>query len=155
MTEQSLHGNCVIVGTRGILILGVSGSGKSELTDTLIEAAKAKGNLGALVADDRLFLSANQNRLMARVPEQIEGLMEVRGTGIVHQTTVPAAKVDLIVDLQPLATIERLPEKALAARVLKDIEVPALVCPANNPGVSLRLIRWGLRSLYPNVPDYI
>ncbi|MET1413240.1 HPr kinase/phosphatase C-terminal domain-containing protein [Roseibium sp. HPY-6] len=155
MTEQTLHGNCVLVGTRGILIRGVSGSGKSELTDTLIEAARAKGNLGVLVADDRVFLSANQGFLIARAPEQIEGLMEIRGSGIVRQTALSAAKVDLIVDLQPLDTMERLPQDALGSQVLKSIEVPLLVCPANNPGVAVRLIRWGLRSLFPKVPDYI
>ena len=155
MTGQAVHGNCLVVGTRGILIRGQSGSGKSALTDTLIEAAKGRGNLGILVADDRVFLTAQASLLVARAPESIRGKMEVRGAGLVRASVLPVAKVDLLVDLKPVEIVERLPDSAVLTEDLQGIQVPALICPANNSGVSLRLIRWGLRAVFPGAPDYI
>jgi len=155
VTGEAVHANCLVVGTFGILIRGVPGSGKSELTDTLIDAAGTKGNLGVLVADDRVFLTAGNEQVIARAPDTIRGKMEIRGAGLVDAGVMPAAKVHLLVDLVPADTMERLPESAVAQQSLEGVPVPALICPANSPGVSLRLVRWGLRSLFPGTPDYI
>ncbi|WP_434054039.1 MAG: HPr kinase/phosphatase C-terminal domain-containing protein [Roseibium sp.] len=155
MSAQTVHANCLVVGTRGIVIQGPSGSGKSELTDLLIEAAGNKGNLGVLVADDRVYLSSCRGTLVARVPETISGLMEVRGRGVVETVSMSAAKVDLLVDLKPLGEIERLPESAFGSRKLGGVLVPVCTCPQNRPWESARLIRWRLRQLFPEAPDYI
>lgn len=155
MTGQSVHANCLVVGTRGILIQGESGSGKSELTDTLITAARVSGNLGVLVADDRVVLSAERGQLVARAPGSILGLMEVRGAGVQATEAISAAKVHLVVSLRPIGTMERLPDNSVTWQNLETVSLPALTCPANRPDVSLRLLRWGLRTLFPASPDYI
>lgn len=155
MTGQTVHANCLVVGPCGLLIQGSSGSGKSELADLLIVAAKAGGNLGVLVADDRAFLSAEDGQLVARAPQSILGLMEVRGAGVMKTVTLPAARIHLAIDLAPIETMERLPESVLYRKTFEGVQVPALICPANRPDASLRLVRWGLRTLFPASPDYI
>ncbi|WP_306142480.1 HPr kinase/phosphorylase [Roseibium sp. MMSF_3412] len=155
MTTQAVHANCLVVGTRGIVIRGRSGSGKSELTDILIEAAKNKGNLGLLVADDRVYLSSCHGQLAARAPETIAGLLEVRGKGLVKTAFLPVAKVHLLVDLKPADTIERLPEGGVGSENIDGLPVPLCACPENRPWESIRRIRWCLRHLFRGMPDYI
>lgn len=155
MSAQTVHANCLVVGTRGILVRGRSGSGKSELTDLLIEAAGVRGNLGVLVADDRVYLAARDGQLVARAPDTISGLMEVRGRGLVRTVSMSAAKVDLLVDLKPEDAIERLPASALGCEKMDGVPIPVCSCPENRPWDSTRLIRWSLRELFPGAPDYI
>lgn len=155
MTSQAVHANCLVIGTRGIVIRGRSGSGKSELTDTLIEAARSRGNLGILVADDRVYLSPCRGQLAARVPETVSGFLEVRGNGLVKTPFLPVAKVHLLVDLKPADTIERLPDDRVSPETIDGVSVPACACPQNRPWESIRRIRWCLRELFPGTPDYI
>jgi serine kinase of HPr protein (carbohydrate metabolism regulator) len=155
VNRPAVHANCLILGTCGLLIRGDAGSGKSSLCDILIEAARAKGNLGQLVADDYVFVSAEHSRLLARVPEAISGRMEIRGFGLVDTACVPEAHVGLIVDLVPVDRVERLPEAPLGQGLLDGVQVPVLHCPMNMPDISLRLVRWALRRLLPDAPDYI
>ena len=97
----NIHAGCVALGNKGILILGESGTGKSDLMLRLMdEGAK-------LVADDRTELYVARGRLCARAPESIAGLIEVRGLGIIAQHFVTRAGVALAVRL---GKPERLPE---------------------------------------------
>ncbi|MEO0975689.1 MAG: aldolase [Pseudomonadota bacterium] len=155
MTAQTIHANCLVVGTRGIVIRGRSGSGKSELTDTLIEAARNKGNLGLLVADDRVYLSSCRGRIAARVPDTISGLLEVRGNGLVRTAFQPVARVHMLVDLKPAEAIVRVPDDHIGSETLDGLPVPLCTCPENRPWESVRRIRWCLRELFPGAPDYI
>ncbi|POF34105.1 HPr kinase/phosphorylase [Roseibium marinum] len=155
MTGQSIHANCVIVGTCGVLIRGAAGSGKSSLSEALIETARVRGNFAALVADDRVLLSADGNRLLARAPDTIRGRIEIRGFALEDTEHAPVARVHLAVDLRPLDTLDRLPETAIARDLLEGVSVPVITSPSNRPAISLRQIRWALRKLFPGGPDYI
>ncbi|MEE4014003.1 aldolase [Roseibium sp. FZY0029] len=155
MTPPAVHANCVIVGTVGLLIRGGAGSGKTSLADSLIEAARAKGNLGCLVADDYTHVVAVDGHLEAHAPQTIEGCMEVRGFGLVEAPFARCAQIHLVIELSPAESIERLPEQPLAQICLDGMQVPVLICPQNDPALCLRLIRWALRSLFPKAPDYI
>jgi HPr kinase/phosphorylase len=89
---------------QAVLILGPSGAGKSELALQLVA-------LGArLVADDRTALRLHDGRLVATVPPQIRGMIEVRGIGILRLPTEAEAEVALAVDLGERET-ERLPPR--------------------------------------------
>jgi HPr kinase/phosphorylase len=92
-----IHGSCVARDGAGVLIIGASGSGKSDLTLRLL------GRGFDLVADDQVDLDHG----LASAPEALVGLLEVRGLGIVHLPHVPAVKLRVVIALsdQP----ERLP----------------------------------------------
>ncbi|MEP3046881.1 MAG: HPr kinase/phosphatase C-terminal domain-containing protein [Roseibium sp.] len=151
----AVHANCLVIGTKGLLIRGASGSGKSLLSDHLIDFANERGNLGALVSDDRVMLAGIEGRLVANVPDPIRGKLEVRGIGVVDCDFIDKAAVDLIVDLVPPTDMERFPDHSMTPVILEDIKIPSIKCPANDPLTSVRLIRWTMRSLFPETSDYI
>ncbi len=100
----NLHASAVEVAGRGLLILGGPGAGKSGVALRMLA-------LGArLVADDRVILVRRGDRLAARAPEAIAGLIEARGLGILRAETVAEAVVAAAVDLdQPAAA--RMPQR--------------------------------------------
>ncbi len=155
MSGETVHANCLIVGTHGLLIRGGAGSGKTTLAETLIEAARRKGNFAILVGDDYVNVAGHGDRLLARVPETIRGKMEVRGFGLVELECEPLARVSLIVTLVPPESIERLPDEALTHDSLDGVRLPVVTCPEHQTFTSIRLIRWAFRSLFPACPDYI
>lgn len=95
------HGTCVDWGGRGVLLLGPSGSGKSDLALRLIDAG------AVLVADDQTELSEDG---VASAPERLRGLLEVRGVGILRFPYVEKTKIALTVRLAPANEVERLPD---------------------------------------------
>lgn len=101
----NIHASCVSLNQKGILLLGKSGAGKSDTAFRLIE------QLGAvLVADDRTDLTTRDGNLYASCPQQIKGLLEVRGIGIVKQPCMDNVQIKLAVELvKSPAEIERLP----------------------------------------------
>lgn len=133
MTPQNIHAGCVLLGDAGrafgapddagILILGSSGSGKSDLMLRLIAA----GSL--LVADDRTDLAAERDVLIASPPAALAGLMEVRGLGIVALPHCARAVIALAVDLVPGETPDRMPQ-GLSYRPPAGLHLPQSAWPA-------------------------
>jgi HPr kinase/phosphorylase len=119
--SDTVHASVARVGDRGVLIRGQAGSGKSSLLLALLSS-----NAATLVADDRVYLTADDGRLIASVPEAIAGQMEIRGVGIVRRPHVSPVAVDLVVDLLPLAECLRLPVGEQARAVLEGIAVPRI-----------------------------
>lgn len=107
MSDKVLkHATMVQINGAGVLICGTSGSGKSDLAFRLIE-----NNGAVLVADDAVLIYAENNKLYAQVPDNLRGLLEVRGVGIAEYPYVEKAKIDLVVDLlDEKDKIERLPD---------------------------------------------
>jgi len=107
----TVHASAVLVGAHALLIRGPAGSGKSRLAFKLIEAARS-GLLpfARLVADDRVQLEACHGRLLARAPNTLAGLIEIRGLGIRQMAHEPMAVVGGVVDLAA-PDAERLPER--------------------------------------------
>jgi HPr kinase/phosphorylase len=93
MTEVNIHASCVALGRDGVLLLGKSGAGKSDLALRLIEDG------AALVADDRTILFARRGVLHARGPDSIRGLLEIRGLGIVKFRARADGKIARVVRL--------------------------------------------------------
>jgi len=104
MTTATIHASCIQLNRAGeafnaprdagVLILGKSGTGKSDLALRMIE------NGARLVADDRVELLVRGGQLMARAPQRLAGLIEVRGAGIVALPHVAEARVALAVMLE-------------------------------------------------------
>lgn len=99
----NVHASCVVLaraapsfGARhdsGVLIIGKSGAGKSDLALRLIERG------AILVSDDRTELLLTGGSLIARAPANIRGLIEVRGVGIVAVPFAAKVRVALAVSL--------------------------------------------------------
>lgn len=155
MTSSTVHASAVLIGSKGLLIRGPSGSGKSFLADNLLLSAARRGNYAALVADDRVRLVPGGRRLIAEGPQTIHGRLEVWGFGITEMPAIRQARVHLIVDLAEPVDMERLPENSLTIEPLSGVDLPRIVCPARSSLEAARLIRWALRTLFPNAPDYI
>jgi HPr kinase/phosphorylase len=84
----------------GVLLIGPSGSGKSDL------ALRLLGRGFSLVADDRVDIDDG----VAAAPPALAGLLEVRGLGIVRLPYVATARLALVAELG--APAERLPALA-------------------------------------------
>jgi hypothetical protein len=91
--ETNIHASCVAIGGRGVLLLGRSGSGKSDLALRLIDQG------AKLVADDRTILFVKNGALHAKAPVSIMGLLEIRGLGIVEMPVRTSVKIALAVRL--------------------------------------------------------
>jgi HPr kinase/phosphorylase len=97
--ETGLHATAVIHGESGILILGPSGSGKSALALALMARASAMGAFGALIGDDRIFVSETHGRLVAWGAANVAGLIERRTAGLIRVQHEAAAVMRLAVEL--------------------------------------------------------
>jgi hypothetical protein len=93
MVEKNIHATCVAVGAQGVLLLGPSAAGKSDLALRLIDDG------AKLVADDRAILFIKNSALHARAPDSIRGLIEVRGVGIIKLPVRASARIALVVAL--------------------------------------------------------
>ncbi len=101
--SKIIHASCVAVAGRGVLLLGDSGAGKSDMALRLIDAG------AHLISDDQVVVRADGGQLLASPPEKLAGLLELRGIGVLRlpfETDVPLA---MAVNLEPGATTERLP----------------------------------------------
>ncbi len=124
---------------RAVLIEGDPGSGKSSLALALIDRG------AVLIGDDGVVLEARGSRLIASVPPRAAGLIEVRNVGLIETPIAAAAKVCLVLRLDPEAP--RFIERADTA-VYEGIAIPLVrLCP-DSPVLALRaeaaLRQWGL-----------
>ncbi|MDD3447254.1 MAG: HPr kinase/phosphatase C-terminal domain-containing protein [Zavarzinia sp.] len=103
LPSVTLHGTCVALEGKGVLLRGPSGAGKSDLALRLIERG------ARLVADDQVVLTRKGDSLLATAPSALAGLMEVRGLGILRFEALAEVLLALVVDLVPAETVERMP----------------------------------------------
>ncbi len=120
-----VHATCVAIGERGVLFRGPPGYGKSDLALRLIAGPPPSGELAALlVADDHVAVSREGDKLFARAPATIAGMMEIRGVGIRRVPAVSAAAVVLIVDLAMREAVLRLPPDPLPTEDILGLRLP-------------------------------
>lgn len=136
------HGDLLDIFAIGVLLLGESGSGKSECALELVHRGHR------LVADDVVEIYRLRNEeLIGQAPEDVRGLMEVRGLGLISIEQlfgVVAVRdnkpIDLMVRLVPEQTLrlERLGLVESTEEIL-GIRRPVLTVPVA-PGRSLALL---------------
>ena len=136
------HGDLLDIFAIGVLLLGESGSGKSECALELVHRGHR------LVADDVVEIYRLRNEdLIGQAPEEVRGLMEVRGLGLISIEQlfgVVAVRdnkpIDLLIKLVPENTVrlERLGLVESTEEIL-GIRRPVLTVPVA-PGRSLALL---------------
>ena len=92
------------------LILGPSGAGKSALALDLIDQCQLRSVSAALIGDDRIILSHSAGRPFAEAAPNLEGLIEVRGSGIHKMGHVGRAPLHLAVQLVDGRAAVRMPD---------------------------------------------
>ena len=114
---KNIHATAVDIDGKGVLLIGAPGSGKSDLAFRLIMNKNA-----VLIADDRVDIFVENGVLKATCPENIKGLLEVRGIGICKFPFHDSVEIKLVVQLEkPDTKIERLPNKETTSLMEKDI----------------------------------
>ena len=138
--RKLVNGTAVAWRGQGILILGPTGSGKSDLTLRLLDRGFT------LVSDDQTLVRRDGDRLMANAPPAIAGKLEIRGIGIVDMDHLSDVPVALLVELT--SEIQRLPdenrERPLLGVPLPLIGIDAMAASAASK-VALALDRMGLK----------
>lgn len=141
LSSETLHASCVAIEGRAVLITGISGSGKSDLSLRLLDRGFT------LVSDDQTIVRKLGDRLIATAPPTIAGKLEIRGIGIVDMPTVQEVRVALLVELT--SDIQRLPDDSRERPVL-GIKLPLVSVDAMSASaaskVALALDRLGLKA---------
>jgi len=109
---MQFHGSCAARDGAGVLLLGGSGVGKSDLALRLLDRGFE------LVADDRVDVTDG----IASAPRALAGLLELRGLGLLRFPYLAAARLRLVAQLG--TTPDRLP-------------MPARFAPLDLPQISL------------------
>ena len=130
--SMSIHGCMVEYQGTGILIMGASGTGKSETAIGLLERG------GALISDDIVAINKINAELIAKSNELTKGILEMRGIGIINVANIfglssirSETKLDLIVNLMPqkdLNNVDRLGIRRETYDVL-GVPVPLMEIP--------------------------
>ncbi len=129
------HGVFVEIKGRGVLIIGKSGIGKSEVALDLI----SRGH--KLIADDSVsFYKNDQNVIIGKAPSLLKNLMEVRGLGIIdikklfgRKSVCSEEKLFLVIELKTFRkkfAYSRL-EMTINSFSLFDINIPKIEIPMN------------------------
>ncbi|MCP4395260.1 MAG: serine/threonine protein kinase [Alphaproteobacteria bacterium] len=112
--KKHIHATCISINGNGVLLIGQSASGKSDLALRLIDEG------ATLVSDDQtiIILNKNKNMLFASPAENIAGKLEVRGLGIFKMPYEQYVPLKMVVDLREgNKQIERLPTTPLTTNM--------------------------------------
>ena len=123
MNLKRIHSSSVVIEDNGVLILGNSGSGKSDLALRLID------NGATLISDDISICRKNSNDIYLYCPPEIKGLLEVREIGIITVPFVERIKLRLVVNLKSNNN-ERFPKDS-SYRIL-GIKIPIINIEGKN-----------------------
>lgn len=157
----TIHGCMVDMRGIGVLIVGKSGSGKSETAIGLLERG------GSLVADDMVRVKHVGGELIATAPDLSRGYMEIRGIGIINVANLyglasirPDKRLDLVVTLKPAADLNEVDRLGLESKTYEilgqqvvHVEVP--VGPGRDTArmVTIAALDQQLRRLGYNMAD--
>jgi HPr kinase/phosphorylase len=95
MPNPSHHATALAIGAKAVVIFGQSGAGKSHLAYELLKSHPHT----RLIGDDRVYLEAHHGRLIVRPVEKLQGLLELRGVGLLRFSFEPQAQVSHIFEL--------------------------------------------------------
>ena len=132
---KHVHGVFVEIKGKGILIIGKSGIGKSEVALNLID----RGN--KLIADDSVtFYKQDKNTLIGQSPSLLKNIMEVRNLGILDikklfgdRSVIKKEKLFLVIELKSFQKKNVYPRLIMNINTYKlfDITVPKIELPVD------------------------
>ncbi|ACP27121.1 conserved hypothetical protein [Sinorhizobium fredii NGR234] len=129
----NIHGTAMVLGATGFLVTGPSRSGKSALALALISEVRRRGRFAALIADDRVDLTLANERIVARCPASIRGLIEIRGSGIAEVETLPACVLEWAILPVRAPFDPRLPPEQEELKLEIGRSLPMLRLPIETP----------------------
>jgi len=115
---QNIHATAIKIKSKTILLIGDSGSGKSDIALRLIAEHNAK-----LISDDRVDVANIKGRLRATAPKTIKNLIEVRGVGIIKVSCCTKGFVDMVVKMTS-APLIRMPSPSSIC--ISGVDLPLL-----------------------------
>jgi HPr kinase/phosphorylase len=157
----TVHGCMVDMRGIGVLVVGKSGSGKSETAVGLLERG------ASLVADDMVRIKYVGGELIATAPDLSRGYMEIRGIGIINVANLyglasirPDKRLDLVVTLRSHADLNEVDRLGLQPKTYEILgqQVPHVEVPVG-PGrdtarmVAIAALDQQLRRLGYNMAD--
>ncbi|AUB31129.1 HPr(Ser) kinase/phosphatase [Spiroplasma floricola] len=132
-----VHASCINIFGKGVLLIGESGIGKSEITLDLVKTNHL------FVGDDRIVITKKSNELYGKSHEILKNLVEVRGIGIVdvsqtngYQVILEKTKIDLVIELTQfkkngIDDSERLGNAFVGYNIL-GVDVPYIKIPVSS-----------------------
>ena len=112
-----MHASVVSVKGQAVLLRGPSGFGKSDLALRMMDQG------ADLVSDDYVELEVKKGQIIARPPKAIQGLMEVRGLGLIKVQYLEEAVVTLAYNLVGSNIVDRVPVSA-SRLILDGVAIP-------------------------------
>lgn len=138
MACQTHHACALQINTTGILIKGISGSGKTSLMLGLLERAKQNKIAAHIIADDQVILKSCDTILHASVPQTIKGLVEIRGYGIAKYPNKENTKLALVIQLVDDERVQRMPEQK--SILLENVNLPLVEVPMRHESQAVRIV---------------
>lgn len=148
--KKLIHGTLVEIYGDGVLIMGDSGIGKSEIALELIK----KGH--RFVADDGVLVNRLQNHVFGQPSEHLKNLLEVRGLGLIDVyamygvTSVKEyCEIRYIINLTSFDNIKtnnRL-QSNISFESIKDVSLPKITLPVTSGRSMANLIEVAVISL--------
>ncbi len=139
----SLHGCMMDIRGIGVLIMGKSGSGKSETAVGLLERG------GALVADDLVRVRSINGKPISFAPEGAQGYLEMRGIGIINVGNLyglgairPEKRLDLVITLKSQADLNNVDRTGITRKTIDVLgsDIPHVEIPVAAGRDTARLI---------------
>lgn len=135
--SETIHATSVAIGGQGVLIMGKSGSGKSDLGLRLIDRG------AMLISDDYTQACAREGLLQLNAPANIAGRMEVRHLGLVDMPYVEDVTAVLAIRLEDSPA--RMPEQ-FPTIIVAGIALPLIALAGREPSAPIK-VELALRDL--------
>jgi len=137
--SKILHASSVEIDGKGVVILGKSGSGKSNLAIKLI-------SMGAkLISDDQTYFKLKDNKIIISKPKTTPNFIEARGIGLIKTPMVMSAKLFCFVNITNIE-LERLPYEEKKYCFGKKIKMVGFNPTYNNESALFLSLRYGVKN---------
>ncbi|WP_026389362.1 HPr(Ser) kinase/phosphatase [[Acholeplasma] multilocale] len=156
--SEEVHGSLVNIFGKGIMVIGQSGIGKSEITLELVK------HNHLFVGDDRIILTNKGNKIFGKSHPILKNLVEVRGIGIIdvsktngYQIIMDETPLDMVIELFKFGTngvddSERIGREPALKNVL-GVNVPHMKIPVSSGRNISNIIESAVAQLKINQSD--